>query len=201
MKTNNIPESMRSKYRNLFIRTKNLIISPKEEWETIYKEKSDMNGILANYILPYLGAMALLSFVSYMAVHIGYPFEAALKNSILLFTSFFFGLYITYFITLNIIPKFTLKTYGNDVKILAYKITAYSSIILYLVKITTDLIPQIYFLQILGLYLGYMVWLGSNEIGKFESTDIRVVFTIIVSVLLLFVPYFLFRIFSGFIAM
>lgn len=201
MKQNNIPESMRSRYRNLFIRTKNLIISPKEEWEVIYSEKSDMNSILANYVLPYIGALSLLSFVSHIAVHNGYRLEAALKGAILLFTSFFLGIYITYFITFKILPKFTLKTYSNDLRILAYKLTAYSSIILYLVKITTDLIPQIYFLQIFGLYLGYMVWLGSGEMGKFESTDLRVVFTIIVSVLLLFVPYFLFRIFSEIIPM
>ncbi len=201
MKTNNIPESMSLKYRNLFIRTKNLIVSPKEEWEIIYEEKSDMNLILANYILPYIGALSLVSFVSYIAARSGYPFEPALKHAIVLFASFFIGLYVTYFITLKIIPKFTLKTYGNDIKILAYKITAYSSIILYLVKITTALIPQIYFLQILGLYIGYIVWQGSNEVGKFESTDLRIVFTVIVSVLILFVPYFSFRIFTEIIPM
>lgn len=201
MKANNIPESMRAKYRNLFIRAKNLIVSPKEEWETIYSEKSDMNEILANYVLPYIGILSLLSFVSYIASRAGYPFEPALKHAVLIFASFLLGLYLIYFITLKIIPRFTLKTYGNDVKILAYKITAYSSIILYLVKITTALIPQIFFLQILGLYVGYMVWLGSNEVGKFESTDLRVVFTVIVSVLILFVPYFLFRILTEVIPM
>ncbi|SMO78390.1 hypothetical protein SAMN06265379_107159 [Saccharicrinis carchari] len=199
MSANNIPESMSAKYRDLFVRTKNLIVTPKQEWQAIFNEKSDANMILANYVLPYIGALSLLSFVSHLASHSSYPFESALKQAVLLFTSFFLGLYVTYFITIKLIPKFTVKTYASDIKILAYKLTAYSSLILYLVKISTALIPQIYFLHILGLYVAYLVWLGSGKLGEFESIDLRIVFSIIVSVLLLFVPYFLLRIFVNFI--
>jgi len=199
MAVTNKQQSLSSQYKNLFIRTKNLIISPKNEWKVIFSEKSDINNILANYVLPYIGALSLITFISYMASHQNYPYESALKHALSQFSSFFFGLYISYFITLNIIPKFTLQTNTQNIKLLAYKIIAYCSTILYLIKIVVALIPQIYYLMILGGYVIYLVWLATKDMGQFETRDLRVVFTVIVSTLLLFVPYFISVLFMKFI--
>ncbi len=195
-------ESMSKKYKELFNRTRNLIISPKQEWEEIYNDKSsDISSILSTYILPYLGVLSLLTFISHIASHQDYQYASALKQALSMFASFFFGLYITYFITLNIIPNFTIKTSHKNIKLLAFKLIANSSIILYLIKIAIALIPQIYYLQALGLYSGYLIWLGTLNLGQFESKDLRIVFTIIVSVLILFVPYFISFVFMRFIGL
>lgn len=199
MKTSQKQESMGEKYKLLFSRTKNLIVSPKSEWSTIHTEKSDLNSILSEYALPYIGVLTLITFVSYITSHQGYAFSSALKFALSEFTSLFGGLYITYFITLNILPKFTLTVNSSDLKNVAFKICAYGSIILYLVKILIELIPQVVYLQIIALYTAYIVWLGTKEIGEFESKDLRVVFTIIVSVLLLFIPYFISKLFIQFV--
>ncbi|GAF04153.1 Yip1 family protein [Saccharicrinis fermentans] len=184
-------ESLGEKYKKLLVRTKNLLIAPKQEWDSIHKEKSDINNILSDYVLPYLATLSLITFISYIASHQGYPFETALKKALSQFASFFFGLYISHFIILKIIPKFTLNTFSNNLKLLSFKISAYNSIILYLIVIITSLIPQIYFLQFIGIYTIYLVWLATKGMGEFESRDLRVVFTIIVSLLLMFVPYFI----------
>ncbi|TLX75174.1 DUF1282 domain-containing protein [Labilibacter sediminis] len=189
MQTINKEESLAGKYKNIFIRSKNLIVSPKQEWLLIYQEKSDLNSILSSYNLPYIGALAFISFLSILTAHQGHSFELALKHGISQFSSFFFGLFICYFITYKIIPQFVLKPNGKNIKLLAFKLTAYSSIFLYLVKISTYLIPQIYYLQAIGIYVAYLVWKGTKNIGEFESKDLRVVFTIIVTTLLLFIPY------------
>ncbi|WP_430937160.1 Yip1 family protein [Saccharicrinis sp. 156] len=194
-------ESLTEKYKSLFVRTKNLIVSPKQEWKAIHNETSDINIILSNYVLPYMAVLSLITFVSYIGSHQGYPFETALKRALSQFASFFFGLYISYFIVLKIIPKFTVRTYHKNLKLLAFKIAAYNSIILYLIVIATALIPQIYFLQIIGIYTAYLVWIATHGIGKFESHDLRVVFTVIVSLLLMFVPYFISVIFIETVAL
>ncbi len=199
MEATNKQESLSTKYKNLFIRTRNLIVSPKTEWEEIHKEKSDINYILAGHVLPYIGALSLITFVSYIASHHNYPFESALKLALSQFASFFFGLHIAYFITLNIIPKFTIKTNTKDLKQLAFKITAYCSTVLYLIKIVIALVPQIYYLQVVGIYVVYLAYLGTKNMGTFESRDMRIVFTVIVSTLLLFVPYFISVVFMKFI--
>lgn len=189
MQTTNKQENLTSRYRNIFTRSKNLIALPKQEWISIYREKTDINSILSSYNLPYIAILSLVTFISFLATHQDLPFETALKHAISQFSSFFFGLYICYFMTIKIIPQFIQKTNNQNIKLLAFKLTAYSSILLYLVKITTALIPQIYYLQIIGIYVGYIVWTGTKGIGKFETKDLRVVFTIIVTSLLIFIPY------------
>ncbi|WP_075590492.1 Yip1 family protein [Labilibacter marinus] len=203
MSTSQKQESMAEKYKLLFSRTRNLIVSPKSEWSSIHAEKSDLNSILGNYILPYIGVLTLLTFVGYITSHQGYDqgydFAPALKYALADFTALFGGLYITYFITLNILPKFTVKINASDLKSLSFKICAYSSIVLYLVKMVVTLVPQASYLLALTIYTGYIVWLGTKEIGEFESKDLRVVFTIIVSALLLFIPYFISNLFIRFV--
>ena len=192
-------ESLSEKYKNLFVRSKNLIVSPKKEWESIFNEKSDINNVLASYVLPYLGILSLITFVSYIASHHNVPYEAALKRALSEFTSFFFGLYVTFYITKNILPKFTSKLYFSDVKNISYKLIAYSSIAIYLVKIAIALIPQLNILQFMGVYCAYLAWAGTGYIGAFETRDLRIVLTVVVSVLLLFVPYFISMLFFQFV--
>ena len=192
-------ESISEKYKHLFVRSRNLIISPKKEWELIINEKTDNNNILGGYVLPYIGVLSLITFISYLASHHNLPYESALKRALSEFTSFFFGLYIAFYITLNILPKFALKISAKDVKNIAFKLTAYSSIAIYIVKIASALIPQIYFLQFMAIYCAYLVWIGTGYLGQFESRDLRIVLTVIVSTLLLFIPYFISILFIQFV--
>lgn len=62
-------ESLGEKYKKLLVRTKNLLIAPKQEWDSIHKEKSDINNILSDYVLPYLATLSLITFISYIASH------------------------------------------------------------------------------------------------------------------------------------
>ncbi len=200
MKTGN-KESLRTKYKSLFIRTKNLVITPKKEWNNIYEENSDINSILSGYILPYIGVLALVSFISHLNLHSDSDkYITALKQALAMFSALFFGLYITYYITKQIMPKFTVNSNEKDLNIYAFKLIAYSSVILYLIQLIVAFIPELFFFQALSLYTGYIVWKGSEYIGRFESNEQRITFSAIVGILLLFVPYFLFKLiveFSG----
>ncbi len=198
MSSKDQPQSLINRYKNIFLRTKNLIISPKKEWEEIFSEKSDFNKILSEFILPYLAIITLISFINSITAHQNPDFTLALKNAIGQFTSFFLALIIVYFILIKIIPQFVKTQKSDNIKDLAIKTIAYSMVIIFILKIITLLIPQIYFLQIAGLYTGYLVWQSTKFIGKFDNKDFRIVLTIIITLLILFLPYLLSVIFFRF---
>lgn len=189
MQTTNKQESLLGRYKNIFTRCKNLLASPKQEWIFIYGEKTDRNTILGSFNLPFIAIISLVTFIGFLTNHQDLSFEIALKHALSQFSAFFFGLFICYFITLKIMPQFVQKTNDKNINILVFKLIAYSSTLLYLVEISTALIPQIYYLQIITIYVAYVVWTGTEGIGKFETKDLRIVFTVIVTILLIFIPY------------
>jgi hypothetical protein len=189
MHISNKSESLANRYKNIILRTKNLILFPKKEWEIIFNEKGDFNKVISEFSLPYIGIITLISFISSLMSHHQLDFSLALRTAVAQFASFFLGLLICYFIAVKTIPQFVKKVASKDVKLLAIQLSAYSSIIIYLIKITISLIPQLYFIQITALFTGYLVWLGSKQLGDYENNDLRIVLTIIVSLLLLLLPY------------
>ncbi len=198
MDSKNQPQSLITRYKNIFIRTKNLIISPQNEWETIHNEKSDFNKILSEFALPYLAVITLISFINSIMAHQDPDFTFALKNAIGQFTAFFLTLFISYYILIKIIPQFAKTPKTAQVKDIAIKTVAYSMVVIFILRITTLLIPQIYFLQIAGLYTAFLVWHSTKHIGVFENKDFRIVLTIIISLLILFLPYLLWVMFIRF---
>jgi hypothetical protein len=193
MQTSKKQEKLSERYRNLYSRSKKLILSPQQEWSIIFKEKNDINTILATFIFPYIALITAFSFSSYLLSNKEIPYTIALKQATFQFTSLFLSLLVTYFITYKIIPKFVVKTASNNIKLLAFKLAAYSSVIIYLVKILSFLIPQTTIIYLLSFYTGYLVWSGTKHIGKFENKDVQIVFTVIVSTLLLFTPFMIIK--------
>ncbi len=198
MNSNNSNTNILSNYKHLFQRSKNLLISPIKEWKVIFDEKLDFNKIISDFTLPYIAVITLIVFLGSLSTHQTIDFTLALKTAVAKFSALFIGLLLSYFITLKTIPGFIQKPKSNNIKLIAIKITAYSSIILYLIQITIALIPQLYFLIGISLYTGYLVWLATDFIGEFETKDLRIVFTIIVSLLLLLIPYLISIIFIQF---
>ncbi len=189
-------ESLITRYKNIFIRAKNLIITPKKEWDSILKEKSDLNSILTSFTLPYLTIITVISFISKLFNLQKPDFTIALKSGILEFTSFFIGLLIIYYVIIKTIPNF----FNNlkDPKSTAIKLTAYSSIVTYIIQIIVLLIPQVFVLWGISLYTFYIVWTALPQVGEMQNKDQRVVFTIILSLLVLFIPYLISVIFLRF---
>ncbi len=195
MKSNTQQQSLISKYKNIFSRTKQLIISPDKEWKTIFEERTDFNLILSDFLLPYLAIITLITFINAITGHQNTDFTFALKNAIGQFTSYFIAFFFIYYLLIQIIPQFAKAKKNDLLKIMAAKTTAYSMVIVFILKILTLLIPQVFFLQIANIYTGYLVWHSTKYIGEFENKDFKIVLTIIITLLILFLPYLLSLIF------
>ncbi len=180
-------DNLITRYKNLFVRGKNLIIAPGKEWDLIFKEESDLNNILTNFTLPYLTIITIISFLSQLFNLQKADFALALKSGLMEFSSFFIGLLIIYYIILKTIPNFYPDI--KKTKSIAIKLTAYSSILTYLIQIIVLLIPQVFILWGISLYTFYIVWKALPMVGETENKDQRIIFTTILSLLVLFVPY------------
>ncbi len=191
MKSTTQQQSLISKYKNIFVRTKKIIVSPQKEWDSIFAEKTDFNQVLSDFLLPYLAIITFITFINSITGHQNTDFAFAIKNALGQFTSYFLALFIIYYLLIQIIPQFAKTEKTDSLKNIAIKTTAYSMVIVFILKILTLLIPQIYFLQIANLYTGYLVWHSTKFIGKFENKDFRIVLTIIITLLILFLPYLL----------
>ncbi|MCW3805970.1 YIP1 family protein [Plebeiibacterium marinum] len=198
MNSKNTQESIINRYKNIFLRTKNLLITPQKEWVVIFSEKSDFNKILSEFALPYIAIITLIAFVNSFTAHQDPDFTFALKNAIAQFTSYFGALVAIYYILINSIPRFAQISKKADIKELSVKITAYSMVVVFLIEILVLLIPQFYLFQIggLGLYTGYIVWVGLNYLGDFETKDLKIVLTIIITLLILLLPYMISKAFA-----
>ncbi len=178
-------------YRNLITRLKDLMISPRKEWGIIFSEKMSVNEVLGQFSLPLIGVYTAAVFVGYLLSHKGLNFEIALKKAVFTFSSYFFGLYLAYFLLSKAMVLFRQEME----KEMVFKLVAFSSVIMYLVGIITSLFPETYFIgYLVNLYLTYLVWVG---IDKTETTtkEGHVWQTVLFSVVVLTIPMFIEKLF------
>jgi len=172
-------------YRNLFNRIKDLLVKPAKAWEIILSERSSINDVLMTFSLPLIGAYSLAIFLGYLFGHQELDFTSALKFAVFIFSACFFGLYMSYFILLKLIPVESMK---SD-KELAFKMIAYSSLPIYLLGIVTALIPQTFFFFFLVIYAAYIIWEGLKVLQV--DVEKRGWQTVVVSIMVLLMPYVL----------
>ncbi|TAJ15530.1 hypothetical protein DMA11_01150 [Marinilabiliaceae bacterium JC017] len=184
------PVSLKLMYRNLLVRSKNLIISPSVEWTNILNEKTTSNEILSLFNLPLIGICTATTFLGYLFNHQEILIDLALKQAAFAFSAFFFGLYASFFILLKIMPRF----YDSTSKELAFKLIAYPSVMIYLIHLMNTLFPETYFLRILSLYSGYIIWEGLS-ILTFKKRELQIFLTAIITFSILMMPWIISQLF------
>jgi hypothetical protein len=171
-------------YRNLFIRLRNLVVRPVEEWQQIHRESSTFNDMLGNFALPMIGLVTLGTFVSHLINQQTFVFEVALKKALLIFTSLFGGLFIAWYIVSRTMKYFHFAS-SREV---AGKLTLYSSAPLYVVSLIAALVPEFFFVQVLAFYSLYLSWVGVRALAG-PAPEKKFVFSLVVSLSLLIVPF------------
>jgi len=190
-KTNKGTISLMGMYRNLITRLKALIITPRKEWEVIGREKMSFNEILGQFNLPLIGFYTAAVFVGYLLSQNGLNFEIALKKAVFTFSSYFFGLYIAYYILLKVMELFRQEVDKGMV----FKLVAYPSVVMYLVGIVSALFPETFFIgYVINLYLVYLVWLGIGQTPT-STKEAHVWQTVLFSFVILTIPMLIEKLF------
>jgi hypothetical protein len=169
---------------NLVERVKNIIISPKQEWEVIAGETTSIVDLYKTYIifLAVIGPIASIIGMSVVGMNLGIfgtyrvPIITAVISGVVRFALTLAGVYILALIIDALAPSFA----GEKNMDQAFKVATYSSTPMWLVGIF-GIIPVLGILAILGLYGIYLLYLGLPVLMK-SPKEKAVVYTIVVIV-------------------
>ncbi len=171
---------------NLIDRAKNIITSPKTEWDVVANEEPNIQQIITGYVIPLALISAIASFVGYGLV--GAPFLGAsvtggiVQAIIVIFTAVL-AVIIAAFVVDALAPSFgSQKNMGRAVQLFAYSMTpAWIGGIF-------NIYPPLSILGALfGLFGLYLLYLGFTPL--MQTPEDKKVGYIIVSIVVLIVVY------------
>ncbi|MGQ9847965.1 MAG: Yip1 family protein [Bacteroidales bacterium] len=187
---------------NLFERAKNILISPKTEWEVIKNEQSTVADLFTKYALILALIPAVAGFIgqSLIGISLGpfgsfkVPIVNGLIYAVLYYVLSLAGIYLVAFIVDALATSFgATKDMVSSLKVVVYSYTAVW------VAGIFQIIPVLAILGILGLYSLYLLYLGLN-IVKGSPSDKVVGYTVVV-VIITIVVYFIIGAIVGAIAL
>jgi hypothetical protein len=167
---------------NLINRAKNILISPKTEWEVIKNEVDTPMSLLMKYVLPMSLIPAIVNFLVFGVIGISVIVAriADMQTGIFMAIEYYIFNIVGYFITtysLDLLaPSFGLtKDINRSAQLAAYSATAYW------VASIFGLIPGLGILGIVGLYGLYLLYVGIMVLRSVPAD--KVIGYLVVSVL------------------
>jgi hypothetical protein len=176
---------------NLVDRAKNIIVTPKTEWEVIANEPADMGSILTGYVIP----MALIPFVASIIGSLIFSghFLIGLSGGIVILISSVVGVLLTAFIVNTLASSFgSEQDLGRAMQLVAYGYTP--SWVGGILAIIPPLAPLG---MLFGLYGIYLMYLGFPHTMK--TPQDKVVVYMIVTFVVMFVIYMVLALVLGLI--
>jgi hypothetical protein len=164
---------------NLSVRVKNILAQPAQEWTVIEKESASLSDLYGGYIIPLAAIGPVASIIGLSIVGLGgyrIPLMSSIGHAVVNFVLALGGVYVLALIIDALAPTFQ----GTKNQMQALKVAVYSSTAAWLAGVFI-LIPALGFLQILGLYSLYLLYLGLPRLMK-TPEDKALVYTAIVIV-------------------
>lgn len=173
---------------NLIERVKNIIITPKTEWEKIAGEEQTLSSVITTYVVPLALAGAVATFVGYAFIGIDYGFfrmkgmDWGLKMAVIQLISAIIGVVVTSFVVDALAPSFgSEKNINKSAQLVAYGYTPS------FIGALLGIFPAIGWLGgLFGLYGIYLMYLGLGPIKK-TPEDKKVVYLVVTIVILIVV--------------
>ncbi len=154
---------------NLIERAKNMLITPKTEWNVVATEEPNPSKVVMGYTLPLAIIVALAAFIGYGFVGVKYFFitvkgvDWGLYMAVSVFINAILSVFITAFVVDALAPSFkSEKNFGRSVQLVAYGATAG------LVAGIFNIVPSIsgIFMIVGGIYSLYLFYIGLGPIKK-----------------------------------
>ncbi len=177
---------------NLFERAKNILVTPKTEWEVIKTESSTTSELFTQYVLILAAIPAVATFIGHSIIGVSLgpfgSFKVPMGNGILyavlqyVFT--LIGVYVAAFVVDALAPSFgSTKDMIASMKVIVYSWTA-----AWIAGIFA-IIPAIAILGILGLYSFYLLYLGLKIVK--DTPQDKLVGYFVVTIIVLIIIYFI----------
>ncbi len=165
-----------------FLRARNFITSPVEEWQVIKEEQANRSVVIRNYLLPFIFLLAITTFLgiflfrNYVTVSI--MVLGAVVNSL----GAFLSIYISAWIINELAPRFESKKDFTS----SFKLATYSYTAVFITHSIASLLLPLYFIVIFGLYSVYVLWMGLGPMME-TPKESRLIYGIICSLTILVV--------------
>ncbi len=176
---------------NLFDRAKNILVSPKTEWEVIKGEQTSVSDLFTKYAMILAAIPVIATFIgqSFIGISLGPfgSFKVPVGNGILYavvqYILTLVGVYISALVIDALAPSFgSTKDMVASLKVVVFSWTAAW------VAGIFGIIPTLAILGILGLYSLYLLYLGLKIVK--DTPQDKLVGYLVVSIIVLIVIYF-----------
>ena len=154
--------------KKLYFRTINLLIKPISEFSSIAIDTQNIREVNKSVVVPLSSLVAIAAFIGSLFVHISSPLHSIIYvflNAVIVFLIVFTETYLAG----KIIAVLGRNINMSNKKESVYTLVVYSQIPFYLVLAFTKLFPSLIFLIILGLYSGYLLYVGTDILLKISS--------------------------------
>lgn len=168
--------------KHMIKRAWGIIVSCNATWDEIATEKASVSSIRKQYIYPWFAVAIILSFL--FGILYNNSLEITLLSTIITALFLFGGYFISNMICFAYLKK---KQPELASKTDCETIIAYSYTIIILIKITTIIIPRLFFLNILSVFTGYVIWEGCRAIWMLKEED-RGNIVLVFSIVVIFIP-------------
>ncbi|UEG50591.1 YIP1 family protein [Ferruginibacter lapsinanis] len=173
---------------NLIERVKNIIITPKTEWEKIATEEQSLSSVISTYVVPLAVAGAIATFIGWAFIGIDYGFFRmkgigwGVKMAVIQLISSIVGVIVTAFIVDALAPSFgSEKNINRSAQLVAYGYTPS------FIGALLGVLPSIGWLGgLFGLYGIYLIYLGLGPMKK-TPEDKKVIYMVVTIVILIVV--------------
>lgn len=179
---------------NIIERVKNILISPKKEWDVIATEEQSLSTVLTTYVVPLSLIGALATLIGWGLIGKSYGgfgldwtvkgWDIGIKYAIISLVSVILGFLITTFVVDMLAPSFgSEKNLNKSAQFVAYSYTPS------LVAGVLNILPSLALLvMIAGLYSIYLMYLGLGPVKK--TPDDKKVVYLVISIVVLIAAYF-----------
>ena len=176
-------------YKRLYIRVKRLFINPDKEWVSIYHEDMTIRDIFFSYSMPLILISTLAVFIGSLFNYHEMRFDIALIHAVFTFIAFMTSLITAYFLMLKLIPVLNIKSDKETI----FKLIALPSLLIYITHLIITLFPEIFFIRLLNLYAGFIIWEGYSHLFTTDKQK-NVLLSFITSAFVLLLPLGIFQI-------
>jgi len=171
---------------NLVERAKNIIVTPKAEWDAVAAEEPNIQQILLGYVLPLALIPTIAAIIGWGMIGIfGFKsFTYGIAMGLVQLINAFLSVLIAGFVIDALAPSFnSQKNMGRAVQLVAYSMTP-----IWLAGIL-NIFPTIGWLAgLIGLYGLFLLYMGLPPLMK-TPEDKKVVY-LVISIIILIVVYF-----------
>jgi len=161
-----------------------LYISTVSTWDAIDNENLKKNEFRKYFIFPWISLCVLIVCVFDSIYAVDKPLETGVLNGIISGISLLGG----YFLSNKICFWYLRKNHETiQSAVICEKVVGYSFTTVFLLDIVTTILPSLFFLQILNVYIAFMVWEGCRAIFKLNEED-RGNLVLVFTVVIIFIP-------------